>query len=99
MLGALRSRMRVVKGRGKRTAATGYFAALPGSPSTRHLQPGIYYRVERAGSSAIIPVLIFAPAAQYAPRLRIDRVVEQTVRQHFAAELDASLAAAIATAR
>lgn len=99
IIGALKSGARVFKGRGKRTHATGYFIALPSIPQSRHLVPGIYYRIERAGESAIIPVLIFTGAAQYKPRLNIERVARAAVARHFRDEFSKALRQALRTAR
>lgn len=99
IMGALKAGVRVFKGKGKRTAATGYFVALASIPQTAHLAPGIYYRVERAGQSAIIPVLIFADSAQYQPRLNVVKTVQRSAQRHFNKEFGAALARALSTAR
>jgi len=72
---------------------------VPGAARTAHLQPGVYYRVERAGESAIIPVLIFVQSADYKPTLKLSTVVEKTVKAVFDNELDAALTQAIRTAK
>lgn len=99
IIGALKSGTRVFKGKGKRLAATGYFVARRGVPQTAHLDPGIYYRIERAGQSAIIPVLVFAERTQYRKRLDIYRTVRRTVARRFNTEFSIALQRALATAR
>lgn len=99
IIGALKSGARIYKGKGKRGHAAGYFIASPGGRNTAHLAPGIYYRVERNGESAIIPVLIFVASVTYKPRLNIERVVRLAVARHLQTEFNASLARALATAR
>lgn len=99
IIGALKSGARVFKGKGKRLAATGYFISRAGDPRTAHLEPGIYYRIERSGQSAIIPVLIFAGRAQYQKKLDIHRTVRRTVDKRFNAEFSKALQRAMATAR
>lgn len=99
MIGSLRSGIRTFKGKGKRQSLTGYFIARRDAPITKHLEPGIYYRIYRAGSSAIIPVLIFAQTSRYRKRLDILSLVTKTVTQHFDGEFEAALKQALATAR
>lgn len=95
LMGSLRSRMRTFKGKGKRAHAGGYFVALPGT----HLSPGIYYRTERTGVSAIKPVLIFVSRAQYKPVLKVEPTVRRVVDASFAREFAAALSTALASAR
>ncbi|HEB94322.1 MAG TPA: hypothetical protein ENI94_12855 [Gammaproteobacteria bacterium] len=61
-----------------------YFAVNPQRPNekTRHLQPGIYMRINTAFGSAIKPVLIFAPSASYSKRYRFFGVAERTHKKH-----------------
>lgn len=97
---SLRTYILRFKGKGKRvTRNAGYFAALPGSRRTAHLTPGIYYRIERTGESAIIPVLIFVQSVQYAKRLDLLKIVDAEVSRTFDREFAAALAGAIRTAR
>jgi hypothetical protein len=99
IMGALRTRMRTIKGRGKRQSAVGYFAALPGTPATKHLQPGIYQRIERKGQSAIRPIVVYVRSATYRPTLKLRDVVQSTVDREFAGQFRSALASALATAR
>lgn len=99
MMGALKSRARLYKGRGKGVYASGYFVAFPGRRETAHLVPGIYRRVERKGESIVQPVAIFVDQARYRPTLDIARTVERTVSRDFRREFDAALARALETAR
>ena len=99
MVGALKSSMRTFKGKGKRLHASGYFVATAGRSQTRHLPPGIYYRIERPGESVIKPVMIFVDRAQYRPTLNIARTVGTVVDKNFKQIFDAALSSALATAR
>jgi len=99
IMGSLRTRLRTFKGKGKRAHASGYFVALPGQPSTRHLPPGIYYRIERAGDSVIKPIVIFVDRAQYRPTLKIAKTVGDVVTKNFQREFDSALSYALSTAR
>lgn len=99
IIGALKSGSRVYKGKGKRLSATGYFIARPGIKQTAHLKPGIYYRIERGGKSAIIPVLIFTQRAAYQRKLDLPRIVRRTIDRRFQTEFNTAFARALATAR
>ena len=99
MVGALKSSMRTFKGKGKRMHAAGYFVAAAGRSQTRHLPPGIYYRIERPGESVIKPVMIFVDRAQYRATLNIARTVGKVVDRDFKPMFDAAMASALATAR
>lgn len=99
IIGALKSGARVFKGKGKRAHAGGYFIARRGVTQTAHLEPGIYYRIERAGQSAIVPVLIFTERAQYHKTLDIYRTVKRTVDKRFNTEFSSALQRALDTAR
>jgi hypothetical protein len=99
IMGALRSRMRTFKGKGKRAHAAGYFVAMPGDPRSRHLEPGIYSRIERVGESAIKPVVIFVSGTTYRPTLKLGATVRAAVDKNFNREFAAALDYALATAR
>lgn len=99
IMGALRSGLRVFKGKGKRALAGGYFVARPGVRHTAHLHPGIYYRIERNGEGVIIPVLHFVSGVSYTPRLNVAKVASVTVARHFDRELHKALRQAIGSAR
>lgn len=99
IIGALSAGTRVFKGRGKRAHAAGYFVALPQHQQTRHLEPGLYYRVERNGESAILPVLIFTKTANYKPRLSVVETTLKTVQRRFQGEFGKALQHALSTAR
>lgn len=93
ILGAMKSRMQVAKGRGKKMQLVGYFAIQPGSGS--RLEPGIWWRSGRS----IKPMLIFVPAASYAQRVDLDKIGRETAQKAFDKHFDAALADAIRTAR
>lgn len=99
IMGALRTRMRSYKGRGKRVYAAGYFVATPTARATAHLEPGIYTRIERAGDSVIKPVVVFVDRARYTQTIRLATTVQKSVTQHFQREFDSALSQALATAR
>lgn len=99
IMGALRSGLRVFKGKGKRALAGGYFIVHAGDRRTVHLHPGIYYRVERKGESAIIPVLHFVSGVGYRPRLSVVKIAEATVKRHFDREFRKAMRQAIEGAR
>lgn len=99
IMGALRTRLRTYKGKGKRAFAAAYFAALPGNPRSRHLEPGIYRRIERGGESSIDPVVIFVSRATYRQRINLESTVRDAVRKNFARELHTALDHALASAR
>ncbi len=93
LLGALRSRQQVYKGRGKRIALVGYFVIPVGSGS--HLEPGIYWRSARA----IRPMFMFVRSAQYRKRFDLPQIAQRVVSESFQVEFDRALAQAQATAR
>jgi hypothetical protein len=99
VLGALRSGMKVHSGRGKRMAALGYFVALPGDVRTAHLAPGVYRRIERGGSSALIPVFLFIQRATYRKVLDLPRLAQRVVDRDFQAIFATEYENALATAR
>jgi len=94
MLGALRSRMQVFKGRGKKVALVGYFIVPVGAQS--HLVPGIYKRVARG---ALAAMFIFVKSASYRKVLDLQRTADQIVRAEFQTNFDAAFANAMRTAR
>lgn len=93
ILGAIKSRMGVHKGRGKRMQTIGYFVVQPGSGS--HLYPGVWWRSARK----IKPMLAFVPEARYEQRVDLDKIGRTTAQKMFDKHLDAALAGAIRTAR
>lgn len=94
MLGALRSRMQVYKGRGKRVELVGYFVIPVGAQS--HLHPGIYKRVARG---AIKAMFLFVPRAAYHKVLDMERSAREVVAQEFQPNFAAAFAEAMRTAR
>lgn len=93
IIGALKSRMQIHKGRGKQVALVGYFAI--GKDVTSPLAPGIYWRNGRA----IKPMLLFIPTAGYRQVIDLPRLTQRIVGQRFALEFAAAYAAALSTAR
>lgn len=94
ILGALRSKMQVYKGRGKRMALVGYFVVPVGAAS--HLDPGIYWR---SNARAIRPMFLFVQAAGYRKRFDMPRLANTVVAREFEPQFKAALAQALATAR
>lgn len=94
MLGALRTRMQVWKGRGKRVELVGYFVIPVGVKS--HLHPGIYKRVARG---AIKAMFIFVNKAAYRKVLDMERSAREVVAREFQSTFDAAFAEAMRTAR
>jgi hypothetical protein len=94
MLGALRSRIQVFKGRGKKLALVGYFIVPVGAHS--HLVPGIYKRIARG---ALAAMFIFVKSASYRKVLDLPRTADQIVRAEFQPNFDAAFTEAMRTAR
>lgn len=94
MLGALRTRMQVYKGRGKRVELVGYFIIPVGARS--HLHPGIYKRVARG---AIKAMFIFVNKAAYRKVIDMERSAREVVAREFQPTFDAAFAEAMRTAR
>jgi hypothetical protein len=100
VLGGLRSGMRVYSGRGKRAAELGYFVApVSSSGRTRHLPPGIYRRIGRAGSRSLIPVFLFVNASAYRRLFDLQSLGQKVVARDFNSIFNAAFAQAIRTAR
>lgn len=93
ILGALKSRVAVAKGRGRRMQLQAYFVIPPGHAS--HLHPGVWQRTGRA----ITPVLIFVAAAAYRRRIDLPRLAQKLVAQEFEAEFAKAFDQAMRTAR
>ena len=93
ILGSVKTRMAIAKGRGKRVALVGYFAVLPGAKT--HLSPGIYWRSARA----IRPVLIFVQAATYRKTLDLVKMAERVVAEKLPGEFSTAFDQAMETAR
>lgn len=93
ILGALRSKMQIYKGRGKRMAMVGYFV-VPVSADAR-LAPGVYWRSGRA----IRPMFLFVESAGYRKRFDLPRLASTVVAREFNGEFNSALAKALASAR
>lgn len=94
MLGSLRSRMQIFKGRGKKAALVGFFIVPVGTQT--HLPPGIYKRVARG---ALLTMFIFVKQAAYRKVLDFERTARQVVQAEFKPNFDAAFAEAMRTAR
>lgn len=93
VIGALRSRLQLYKGRGKRAGLVGYFAVPVGSSS--HLSPGIYWRKGRA----LRPMFLFIQSASYSSRFNLPALGRRVVDEQFDTQFASALAQATATAR
>lgn len=76
---------------GRRRYGRAYFAAIPGRPRSRHLQPGVYLRQYGAFGTALRPVLIFIRKATYSPRLPFYDIARETFDKWIDHELDAAI--------
>ncbi len=93
LLGALRARVNVHKGRGKRIQTVGYFVIAPGARS--HLRPGIYKRINNV---AVKPMLIFVSQARYRRRIDLQRLARQTVSRRWRINFDTAFDQAMRSA-
>lgn len=93
MLGALRSRMQIYKGRGKGASLVGYFIIQTSASS--HLEPGIYWRKGRA----IRPMFLFIQSAGYRSRFDLPKLGQAIVDKSFDDEFAKAMAQAASTAR
>lgn len=101
VLGALKRRVSVFAGRGKRMAQVGYFVVREGdsNPRVRHLSPGIWRRIARGKERATVPVFIFTTSASYQRRIDLPRITGKTVQRVFRAEFNRAIERAMRTAR
>ncbi len=89
-LGALKSGMSVLSGRGARQKQTRYFVKSPGTNNkqTAHLAPGIWRVVKAAnGSSQIQPVFFFVDGADYRKVIDLRAIAKRTVESRFPVHL------------
>lgn len=93
LIGALRSRIQVYQGRGKRMGLVGYFVVQVGSQS--HLDPGIYWRKGRA----LRPMFLFVQSASYSKRFDLPAMGRRVVDEQFASQFSAAFSQAISSAR
>ncbi len=98
ILGALRRRIAVFSGRGKRVTRIAYFVRNPGDarPQARHLEPGVWRRIER---DAVVPVFLFVKEAAYSKVIDLPAIAGRVVSIRFADEFGKALAGAVRTAR
>jgi len=93
ILGALKSRMKTYKGRGKRMALVGYFVIPPGANS--HLHPGVWWQSGRS----IKPMFVFVQAAGYRKVLDLPRSAAEVVNREFTKQFEIAFEQAMRTAR
>lgn len=94
MLGSLRTRMQVAKGRGKKVALVGYFIVPVGAQS--HLPAGIYRRPARG---VLQTMFVFVRQASYRKVIDFNRTAQDVVAREFQPQFDAAFAEAMRTAR
>lgn len=94
MLGSLRTRMQVAKGRGKKVELVGYFIVPVGAQS--NLPAGIYKRPARG---ALLTMFIFVKRAAYNKVMDFERSARQVVGKEFQPNFDKAFAEAMRTAR
>lgn len=93
ILGSVKTKMAVAKGRGKRMGMVYYFAIVPGMKS--HLRPGIYLR----RGSEIKPMLMFVQSADYRRRIDLQAFADQWAGKIFEREFSLAFEQAMRTAR
>jgi hypothetical protein len=93
ILGSLRNKTSIYKGKGKRMALVGYFLIPIGTDSS--MTPGIYLRQGRA----IKPMFIFVRQAGYRKVIDLPGIASKVVAKSFNAQFAAELQRALATAR
>lgn len=94
MLGSLRTRMQVFKGRGKRAMLVGYFIVPVGARS--HLSPGIY---KRMANRVIKVMFLFVRRAAYQKLMDMERSTREVVAREFQPNFDSAFADAMRTAK
>lgn len=93
IIGSLKNKTSIYKGRGKKVALVGYFLVPIGAKS--RLVPGIYWRSGRA----IKPMFVFIKQAAYRKVLDLNGIASRVVRTSFGPLFDAALGKALETAR
>ncbi len=94
VIGALRTKMQVYKGRGKRQMMVGYFVVPVGSGTRLHA--GIW---KRMANTKIMPMFIFVQSANYKKLIDLQRSANEVVSSEFQANFDESFVNAMRTAR
>ena len=90
---------RLSKGNAKKnTYGFVYWVNRVGSTRARHLQPGVYQRVQTAFGSSLKPVLIFVKQAQYRKRLDFFGIAQKVIDREFPAEFNRAFDEAMRTA-
>ena len=90
---------RLAKGNAKKnTYGFVYWVNKVGSTKARHLQPGVYQRIQTAFGSSLKPVLIFVKRAAYKQRLDFYGIAKAVVDRELASEFDQAFDAAMRTA-
>jgi hypothetical protein len=93
ILGSLKNKTSIYKGRGKKMALVGYFLIPIGTDST--LTPGIYWRQGRT----IKPMFVFIKQAAYRKVIDLPAIAGKVVAKSFGAQFATELQRALATAR
>lgn len=81
---------RLAKGNAKKSVYgfTYWVNKVGGTGQGKHLQPGVYQRVQTGFGSSLKPVLIFVKQANYKKRLDFYGITKRVVNQRFPAEFD-----------
>lgn len=106
IFGAIKTRMNLYKGRGKRMQRVGYFIVKPGDsdPRTKHLSPGIWrrrmtYATGDYGDRPPIAVLLFVRSATYKKVIDLPKIGKTAIDTEFRRQFSKALDQAIRTAK
>lgn len=106
IFGALKTRMNLYKGRGKRMTRDGYFVVTTTGtdPRTKHLSPGIWRRRMTYATGGYndrppIAVLLFVKSATYRKVIDLPKIAKTAIDTEFNRQFSKALADATRTAR
>lgn len=90
---------RLAKGNAKKNQyGFTYWVNPVGGQKGKHLQPGVYQRVQTGFGSSLKPVLIFVKRANYRSRLDFYGISQRVIAQHLEPEFTKAFEAAMRTA-
>jgi hypothetical protein len=95
-----RTRARLAKGNAKKGVYGFVYWVNPvaGAGRPKHLQPGVYQRVQTGFGTSLKPILIFVKRAKYRARLPFYAITEAAAAKHFEPEFNKAFEAAMKTA-